>query len=250
MSALRTVLAPNASPMTLDGTRTFLVGRESVAVIDPGPELPSHLEALGRALDDAREVAIVLTHHHPDHAAAGPALARRLSGRTIVSYGPAAPSDGDVVATDSGDLIALATPGHTPDHCALHWPAESAIFCGDLMMGGLDTALVAAPEGNLSDYLESLERLAKIAPKVVYPTHGPQFSDPADSFRRYRAHREERLRAVLDALQAGRRSVAEITTAVYGEAVDMELRPWLEATTLAYLDYLAGSGLAGGWHDE
>jgi len=117
-------------------------------------------------------------------------------------------------------------------------------------MGGLDTALVAAPEGNLSDYLESLERLAKIAPKVVYPTHGPQFSDPADSFRRYRAHREERLRAVLDALQAGRRSVAEITTAVYGEAVDMELRPWLEATTLAYLDYLAGSGLAGGWHDE
>lgn len=252
MSTPRTVLAPNASPMTLDGTRTFLVGRETLAIIDPGPNLASHLEAVERAADGARSVAIILTHWHPDHAAGALPLARKLAERTDVTYGPAVPSEGETVSTDAGELVALATPGHTPDHSAIHWPAESAIFCGDLMMGGMDTALVAPPEGNLADYLDSLDRLARIAPRIVYPTHGPEFTDPAQAFRRYREHRAERLQAVLRALESGHRSISDITTAVYGGAVDPDLRQWLEATTLAYLDYLADSGLAqpGDSHDE
>ena len=237
MTAPRTVLAQNASAMTLDGTRTFLVGRETVAVIDPGPALPSHMDALANALRDASSVAIVLTHHHPDHAAGAPALASQLAA-TALSYGPAVPSEGETVPTDAGVLVALATPGHTPDHCAIHWPEESAIFCGDLMMGGIDTALVAAPEGDLADYLDSLDRLERLAPQVVYPTHGPHFTDPVEAFRRYRAHRAERLRAVRAALEAGRQSVPEAMAALYGEKVEPELRPWLEATTIAYLDYL------------
>lgn len=252
MSAPRTVLARNASPLTLDGTRTFLVGREHVAVIDPGPALPSHLEALLGELADAASIAILLTHRHPDHAAGAPDLVRHLPPSARVTYGPAVPSEGERVATDAGELIAMATPGHTPDHTALHWPAESAIFCGDLMMGGIDTALVAAPEGNLGDYLDSLDRLARSSPRVIYPTHGPQFTDPLAALERYREHRTERLRAVQRALADGHRGIGGITAAVYGQQVDPELVPWLEATTLAYLDYLAesGSNEAGGWHDE
>jgi glyoxylase-like metal-dependent hydrolase (beta-lactamase superfamily II) len=176
MNSLRTVLAHNPSPMTLDGTRTFLVGRQTVAVIDPGPDLASHIDALAATLHDARSVAIILTHRAARWRGAGPSAGLRTTGVVRV------PSEGDVIPTDGGQLVALATPGHTPDHVALEWPAESAIFCGDLMMGGMDSALVAAPEGNLTDYLASLDRLAQLAPTVLYPTHGPHFNDPARLF--------------------------------------------------------------------
>lgn len=252
MIAPRTVLAPNASPLTLDGTRTYLVGRETVAVIDPGPDLPVHLEAIATAVQAAGSVAIMLTHQHPDHAAGAPALARRLAapGRTV--HGPAVPAGGELVRTDEGELCAIPTPGHTPDHCAIHWPAGSAIFCGDLMMGGLDTALVAAPDGNLAAYLDSLERLADLAPAVVYPAHGPHFTDPAGAFRRYREHRVQRLHVVQHALESGSRSVRDITAALYGPNVEPELQPWLEAATMAYLEYLTANRPAepGGWHHD
>jgi len=252
MKGLRTVLAPNASPMTLDGTRTFIVGREQVAVIDPGPELPAHLDNLVRALDGAREVAILLTHRHADHAAAGPALARRVSGSARVTYGPAVPSEGDACPTDAGDLRVIATPGHAPEHVSLHWRAEAAIFCGDLMMGGLDTALVAAPEGNLTEYLESLDRLARLSPRVIYPTHGPEFTSPAWALARYRSHRAARLEEVLAAVDSGGRRLAEIAAQVYGGQLDPDLKPWVEATTLAYLEHLLANGLVepGEWHDD
>jgi hydroxyacylglutathione hydrolase len=252
MGSLRTVLAPNASPLTLDGTRTFLVGREEVAIIDPGPDLPEHVAALTAALRGARAAAILLTHRHPDHAGAAPALARALAPDMPITFGPAVPSEGQRIPTDAGELVALATPGHSPEHCAIHWPAESAIFCGDLMMGGMDTALVAAPDGNLADYLESLDRLERLAPQTLYPTHGPVFTNAAETFGRYRTHRAGRLRAVQRALEAGKRSPAEVAAEVYGAVTDPELGAWLEATTLAYLEYLGGSAAeaGGGWHDE
>lgn len=251
MNVPRTVLAQNASPLTLDGTRTFIVGSARAAVIDPGPDLPQHLDALLRALRGASSLSIILTHRHPDHADGALPLARSLAGELGVSCDPLVPSDGDNIPTDAGDLVALATPGHTPDHISVHWPAGSAIFCGDLMMGGMDTALVAVPEGNLADYLRSLDRLAALAPAVIYPAHGPQFADPGPALVRYRAHRAERVHAVLAALNSGRRGLGEIAEQVYG-AVGPELLPWVRATTNAYLEYLVHQGLTetGAWHDD
>src|SRR5690606_25042409 len=94
-------------------------------------------------------------------------------------------ADGVSIETDHGELVVVRTPGHSPDHIALHWPAESAIFCGDLMMGGMDTAVVAAPEGDLAAYLDSLERLRSLRPRIIYPAHGPPLTDPDAALDRY-----------------------------------------------------------------
>jgi glyoxylase-like metal-dependent hydrolase (beta-lactamase superfamily II) len=238
------VLAPNPSPMTLDGTRTYIVGRDRAVIIDPGPDLPAHLDQLASAVQDADEVVVVITHYHPDHASGAAALGRRLHAPVRGGIGPGRLSEGDVVPTDAGDLHVLETPGHARGHLAFHWPAEEAIFCGDLMMGGLDTALVAAPEGNLTAYLESLERLRALAPRVIYPTHGPEFTDAGRDIARYLEHRSARERQVLAAIAAGARGVEEIAALVYG-AVDPELQEWVSATTRAYLEHLERTGKIG-----
>jgi len=234
---LRTLLAPNPSAMTLDGTRTYLVGRSRVAIIDPGPALPAHLERIASAVGAAPAV-ILLTHQHPDHAGGARALARLLDA-DIRSRAAGTLADGDTIPTDEGELRAVHTPGHTPDHVALHWPNASAIFVGDLMMGGLDTALVAPAEGGeLRAYLESLERLDALGAETLYPAHGPEFTDPSAAFGRYRAHRMERLEQVRAALAAGVRDREALVDAVYGDSVPPELRDWTHSTLEAYLDYL------------
>lgn len=233
---LRTLLAPNASAMTLDGTRTYLVGRQRVAILDPGPADPQHLDRVAHEAGEA-DAVILLTHQHPDHAAGAAALARRL-GAEVRSAAAGTLRDGDEIATDAGLLRVVATPGHTPDHVALHWPARSAIFVGDLMMGGLDTALVAPPEGSLHDYLASLDRLAALAPAVLYPAHGPEVTDPAAAFDRYRAHRLDRLAQVQAALDAGAHDRDALVRAVYGDEVEPALYDWARAALEAYLDYL------------
>ncbi len=234
---LRTLLAPNPSPMTLDGTRTYVVGRSRVAIIDPGPADPSHLASLATAVGDG-EAVILLTHQHADHAAGAPELARLL-GAEIRSQAAGTLMAGDVIPTDAGELRAMPTPGHTPDHVALHWRDSAAIFVGDLMMGGLDTALVAPAEGgDLRAYLDSLERLRTLGARILYPAHGPEFKDPAGAFERYRAHRIERLEQVRAALAAGVHDREGLVDAVYGDAVPPALRAWTRSTLEAYLDYL------------
>lgn len=237
----RTVLAPNASPLTQDGTRTYIVGRERVAVIDPGSDDPGHLEAIAGAIGGGALAAVLVTHEHPDHLAGAEAVAKR-HGSTVRKLADGSLRDGVPVETDAGRLVTVATPGHTDDHAAFHWPEQQAVFCGDLMLGGQDTALVAPPEGRLGPYLASLQRVRALNPKVIYPSHGPAFTSPQQALDRYVRHRELRLQQVLDALAQGAADYDALRSAVYGDDLDPELREAATAALKAYLEYLTGRG--------
>jgi glyoxylase-like metal-dependent hydrolase (beta-lactamase superfamily II) len=237
----RSVLAPNASPMTMGGTVSYVVGRLRAVVLDPGSAASTHLDALTAAVQDAGHVTILLTHEHPDHSTGALDLARRLDA-PVLSLGAGTLRDGECIETDEGEIVVVSTPGHTPDHAAFFWPAARAAFCGDLMMGGLDTAVVAAPEGDLAAYLASLEKLRALRPNIVYPAHGPPFTDPDQAIDRYLRHREQRERQVLDALAAGVRGLDDITDYVYGDGLDKGLRGFALAAIQAYLIHLRATG--------
>jgi glyoxylase-like metal-dependent hydrolase (beta-lactamase superfamily II) len=255
---LRTVLAANPSPMTLDGTRSYIVGHEAPVVIDPGPHLIAHLDAVESALAGRRPLAIVLTHAHPDHAAGAPELARRTGAPVRMGRGSLHPgevqrdvsdwlSDGDTLETDAGRLRVLLTPGHTPEHLALAWtgrdaPAGGALFVGDLLMGSGDTTLVAPPEGDLLDYLHSLERLAEVGAGVLYPAHGHAITRPRAVLERYRAHRVERISQVVEALKmTPSASPEQLVDTVYGAELDPRLRSAAAGSIAAVLHYISRS---------
>jgi glyoxylase-like metal-dependent hydrolase (beta-lactamase superfamily II) len=253
---LQTLLAPNPSPMTLDGTRTFIVGRERAAVIDPGPDDPAHLDAIVRALDGRAPMVILLTHGHADHAAAAGLLTARTGAPIRMARGALVPlqevvtawvQDGEQIATDAGVLHAVHTPGHAPEHVCFLWtggPAEHerALFAGDMFMGGGDTTLVAPPEGDLTQYLASLDRLEALRPSAIHPAHGPPIPDGGEAIRRYRAHRGERIAQVVRALRQGPAAPGELIDRVYGDTLHPALRLAAEGSLRAILSHLADAG--------
>lgn len=213
--------AGNAGPFTLDGTRTYLVGRSRVAVIDAGPVSEPHEKALIDAVEGAETVAVVVTHGHPDHAPGARSLAAALG---VDLYGPAGVdgvtrpiADGDVVATDEGDLVVVDTPGHSRHHIGLHWPSRRAFFAGDLVLGKGDTVWTGEYAGCVADYLASLERVGRLDLAVIYPAHGPPLERPAEALERFAAHRRERIRQ-MEVLLAQRpaASAEEILETIYG----------------------------------
>ncbi len=259
---LRVLQAGNAGPFTLEGTRTFLVGERDVAVVDPGPADPSHVEAVADAVRGAERVTLLLTHGHADHAGAVPVLARRLGAPVAGAWGsapaepgehahPAAPADldvrtladGDAVPTDAGELVAVATPGHTPDHLAFHWPARNALFAGDLLLGRGDTTWVAGYPGCVADYLASLERLRGLDLEVIHPAHGPDLDDPAAALDRFEAHRRERIRQVREALSAEPgASDARLLDRVYGPDLPPGVRGAALLSLSALVEHVRRSG--------
>lgn len=221
--------AGNAGPFTLDGTRTYLVGRSVVAVIDAGPAADAHLDALVAAVRDARTVHVIATHGHGDHAPGARALATRLG---VELQGPAGVdgvtrslADGDSVVTDEGDLVVVDTPGHARHHICLHWPARRALFAADLVLGKGDTVWVGEYAGSVADYMASLERVRALDLDVVYPAHGPPLTDPRAAIDRFAAHRLERIEQ-MRALLAERpgASAEELLATMYGASLPESAR--------------------------
>jgi glyoxylase-like metal-dependent hydrolase (beta-lactamase superfamily II) len=245
------LLAPNPSPMTLDGTNTWVIaepGSPWAVVVDPGPQDEGHLRrALGAATEGDRRVArILLTHGHLDHSAGAARLAE-LSGAPIQAADPAGRlgaegfADGDVITAAGCELRVVATPGHSSDSVSLLLPADGALFTGDTVLGRGTT--VIAQDGNLGDYLHSLEQLRELAAaaelRLLLPGHGPMLADPIGTLDYYLAHRAERLDQVRSALAAGARTPAQIVAMIYTD-VDQSVWPAAEWSVRAQLDYLAG----------
>jgi glyoxylase-like metal-dependent hydrolase (beta-lactamase superfamily II) len=231
--------ADNAGPFTLSGTNTWIVGRDPAYVIDPGPLLQAHLDAIVAETDRRGGIAgIALTHGHPDHSEAVAALRERTFEPALAAADPEA----DVVLEDGaafGPLTAIATPGHSPDHLA--FSLGSACFTGDAVLGE-GSVFVADYPGALRGYLAGLARLRELRPAVLCPGHGPPVADPAariDGYLAHRADRERRLRAALD---RGLRSERELLDAAWDDAPP-ELRGAAALTLRAHMGKLREEGL-------
>jgi len=257
---IRRVVADNPGPFTYTGTGTYIVGRGEAAVIDPGPDLPEHLDALRRATEGERITAIVLTHTHLDHSP----LARPLAEATgAVIWGLPAPgaadtivrldegqdhgfapdrvvADGARVAGDGWTLEAIATPGHASNHVCWALLEENALFSGDHVMGW-STTVVSPPDGDMGDYYASLDKVAARGFSKLWPTHGPPVEDVAPFLAAYKAHRLARQAQILDQVGQGRGRIREMVPVIYAD-VDSRLHPAAAQSVLAHLIHLERSG--------
>ncbi|MGI3185293.1 MBL fold metallo-hydrolase [Nioella aestuarii] len=259
---LRRITAPNPSPMTLHGTNTFLVGERDIAVIDPGPEIGSHLQAiLAEIGPDQRISHILVTHSHLDHsplarslsdATGAPVLAAGTSewGRSLAMQKLAAAggigggegvdpnfepdqhiSDGDVIAGDGWQLEVLHTPGHMANHLSFAW--KDALFSGDLVMEWA-TSLISPPDGDLTAFRHSLRRLIQRQDRLFYPAHGDAVTDPGKRCQDLLDHRADREMQILNALHGAPATPTELTTRIYTD-IDARLMPIAERNVLAHL---------------
>lgn len=247
---VRRLRAPNPGPMTLTGTNSYLVGKSpDFGVIDPGPALPAHIEALAEAVrvEGGRLKAILVTHGHPDHYP-GAEMLHRLTGAPVAAYRDAAffhtqnLDDGDIVEVDGATLTAIFTPGHAADHLCFYLAEEKALFTGDNILG-TGTTVVAPPRGDMADYLVSLRRLQSAygQAETIYGGHGPEIKDPAAKIAEYLAHRQARQGQLLDALAFGPSTIPQLVERIYQD-VDRRLWPAAARQVLAYLIMLEATG--------
>jgi glyoxylase-like metal-dependent hydrolase (beta-lactamase superfamily II) len=239
--------------MTLDGTNTWVIaepGSGDAVVVDPGPEDQGHLERIRDHVSGAgqRVTAILLSHSHRDHSAGAATLAA-MTGAPVLAADPAhrlgdeGLVPGGVVTSGGCEIRVVATPGHSSDSVCLHLAADRALFTGDTVLGRGTT--VIARDGNLADYLGSLDRLRALTDDaglaVLLPGHGPLLPDPAGVLDYYQAHRRERLAMVTAALAAGDRTADDIVARVYAD-VPKGLQTFAKMSVRAQLDYLRGRG--------
>jgi glyoxylase-like metal-dependent hydrolase (beta-lactamase superfamily II) len=233
--------------MTLSGTNTYVVADTAghVAVIDPGPDDPRHLEAIAQAAESlGRVTAVLVTHRHLDHLPAAQPVCERtgatLSGHAALPGVQKHLADGDVAF---GALRALETPGHTRESLCFWDPDEGALFTGDLVVG-MGTVIVDDEPGGLSQYMASLDRLIGLRPRTIYPGHGPIVEDAVGKLTEYREHRRQRERQIVDVLATrGAASVEELVLAIYTD-VPANLAAMAARNVRAHLDKLASEGAA------
>jgi glyoxylase-like metal-dependent hydrolase (beta-lactamase superfamily II) len=248
------VLCPNPSPMTLDGTNTWVLlepGSTDAVVIDPGPLDDGHLQAVVAAVAarGAHVAQTILTHGHADHAEGAGRFAELTGAPTrAVGRGHDDLADGDVVTAGGLELRVVATPGHTSDSLSFALPADHALLTGDTVLGR-GTTVVAHPDGELAAYLASLERIAHLTGDgevtAILPGHGPVVPDAAAMVAFYRTHRAERLEQVRQALVDGAGTAPDVVQAVVERVyadVPREVWPAAAMSVAAQLDYLRERG--------
>ena len=232
------IRAANPGAFTLSGTNSWIVGRDPAWLVDPGPALDGHLVALTEEIERRGGLGgIVLTHDHADHAEAVPAIRERFAGAPLA----AARGDVDVRLADAsrmGPFEAVATPGHAPDHLA--YVVGDVALTGDAVLGE-GSVFIAPDPGALAFYLDGLAKLRRRELSAIGPGHGPPVEDPAAKLDEYIAHRLDRERRVVAALDAGKRSVDELLDDVWDDAPP-QLRMAATVTLAAHLDKLADEG--------
>jgi glyoxylase-like metal-dependent hydrolase (beta-lactamase superfamily II) len=209
-----------------------------VAVIDPGPDDDRHLAALDKRLAQATVGVVLVTHSHPDHLA--------LAGRFAVQHQVSVQRhpevhDGDIVRVGTLNITALHTPGHSADHLSFFLPGDGAVFTGDLILGK-GSSMVTYPEGDVAAYLASLDRLAALKPRLLFPGHWDPVTDAVGKIEEYRRHRLEREAQILDEVRRGAGTAADLTRRVYGGLED-KLSAAAEMTLRAHLRKLVDDGL-------
>ncbi len=239
MTAVQRVVAPNPGPYTGPGTNTWIIDAGPVAVvIDPGPDNVQHLAAIDKRLGSTAVGVVLVTHSHADHLPLAERLAQRhhAAVRRYPELG-----DGDIVRVGNLNVTALYTPGHSADHLTFWLAGDRAMFTGDLVLGR-GSSMVTYPEGDVADYLRSLERLEAMEPRILFPGHWDPVTDAIAKLREYRAHRLEREAQVLAEVTRGKGTAAELTRRVYGPDLGDELTAAAEMTLRAHLKKLVDDG--------
>jgi glyoxylase-like metal-dependent hydrolase (beta-lactamase superfamily II) len=256
------VLTHNPGPFTFKGTGVYIVGDKDVAVIDPGPDTPEHVEALKRALAGRRVTHILVTHTHSDHSPAAAPL-KAWSGAKTYGFGPHGSGkmeegvrveeggdmafvpdvrvrDGEIIVGDGFTFECVHTPGHTSNHMCFALREEKALFTGDHVMGW-STTVVTPPDGDMAAYMASLRKLLARDDAVLYPTHGGPVGDPKPFIQAYIDHRLEREAQIVACLQGGIDTIPAMVAAMYAD-VDKRLHPAASRSVLAHLIQLEQEG--------
>lgn len=259
---IRRVIAHNPGAFSFHGTGTYIIGRGEVAVIDPGPLLDDHIEAILDGLVDEKISHILITHTHTDHSPAAGILKQR-SGAPTYGYGPHGSGKklegiqveeggdmdfvpdvfvkhGDVIQGAAWSMECVYTPGHTSNHMCFQFREEKALFTGDHVMGW-STSIISPPDGDMTAYMESLRLLLDRDDDIYWPTHGDSISNPKDYVQSFIEHRLERETQIIEALKAGHQTITDMVPGMYVE-LDENMYPAAARSVLAAIIRLIDTG--------
>lgn len=262
---VRRITANNPGPFTFKGTGTYVIGHGNVAVIDAGPALPEHVDALLAALSGETITHQLITHTHLDHSPAS-RMVKARTGAEIYGFGPHGSGhyekgekveeggdpdfvedvtlrDGDIVEGDGWRVECLHTPGHTSNHLCFHLPEENALFSGDHVMGW-STTVISPPDGDMSEYLDSLERLSTRDEEIYYPTHGAPIDNPIRLVRGVMVHRRMRENQITTCLEDGVGRIAGMVERMY-IGLDPRLIPAAQRSVFAHIIHMTELGKIG-----
>ena len=250
---IRRIIANNPGPFTFTGTGTYIIGKENLAIIDPGPIDQNHFDAIIKSTKGQTITHILLTHNHNDHSP----LAKKIKEETGAKIyfknlsndiqtedqfeegydkdieGDIELSDGDIIETNEWTVEAIHTPGHTSNHICYSLAEEEVLFSGDHVMGW-STTVIVPPDGDMNDYINSLKKLLKRSENNFYPTHGPIIERPKELVAKYIEHRMEREKQISEAIKLGNKKIPDMVKIIYKD-VDISLHPAAAMSTLAHL---------------